>query len=73
MMIDCETIFDTEKQMMTQIYSSRVKLIVYFSCNVLLILVDDNILVQSLLFDNNYSLSDFNKYQQQAMILSNEL
>lgn len=63
--INCETLFDTAKNTMTQIFSKRVKLVVDFQNLIIVTLIDEKI-ADKIHFEKDYSLKDFNRYQLQV-------
>ena len=64
--INCNTVFNTTENTMTQIFKEKIKLVVDFKTQVIALIVDDKV-ADKFSFKSDYTLKDFERYQQQVI------
>lgn len=64
--INCNTVFNTTENTMTQIFKEKIKLVVDFRTQIIALIIDDKV-VDKFSFKSDYTLKDFERYQQQVI------
>ena len=70
--INCNTIFNTTENTMTQMFKGKIKLVVDFKTQIIALIIDGKI-VDKFSFESDYSLQDFERYQQQVINIAENI